>query len=235
MSPITADTASQRLRARAMQIGLSLRRLDARDPASWPLWVQVLLLACLALGVLAGLWIFVLGEASDELASEARREQTLRADFTRKAGQTANLDALRRQRAEVLSQLQVLERQLPGKAEIDALLSDINQAGLTRGLRFELFRPGPVVLQPYFAELPVTLKVTGRYHDLGRFAADIAALPRIVTLHQINVAAGRDGQLTFEAVLRAFRALEPEEIPAKATSPGKPGTPGAGGGPGGKP
>ncbi len=196
-----------------------LRALNPRDPASWPLVPQALLLAGLALGVMAGLWFAVLADMNDELESEARRELTLRADFVRKVGQTVNHEALKRQRAEVQAQLQRLERQLPGKAEIDALLSDINQAGLARGLHFELFRPGQVVVRPYFAELPIALKVTGRYHDLGRFAADVAAFPRIVTLQQISVTAGKDGRLTLEALLRTFRALEPDEAQAQRKAP----------------
>lgn len=218
------DSTTARWRAQARQAWLQLRGLNPRDPASWPVLPQLVLLACLALGVVAVLWILLLADAGEALDAQVRREQALRADFVRKAGQTTHHEALKRQRLQVQSQLERLERQLPGKAEIDALLSDINHAGHARGLNFDLFRPGQVVVRPYFAELPITVKVTGRYHDLGRFAADIAALPRIVTLHQIAITSGRDGRLTLEALLRTFRALEPEEMQAqrKAAAGGKP-------------
>jgi type IV pilus assembly protein PilO len=107
-----------------------------------------------------------------------------------------------------------LEKQLPGKAEMDALLSDINQAGLGRGLQFELFKPGQVVLKDYYAELPISIKVAGRYHDVGSFAGDIANLSRIVTLHNVTITSGKDlsGVLTMEATARTYRYLDQNEI-----------------------
>jgi type IV pilus assembly protein PilO len=107
-----------------------------------------------------------------------------------------------------------LEKQLPGKAEMDALLSDINQAGLGRGLQFELFRPGQVVVKDYYAELPIAIRVTGRYHDIGSFAADIANLSRIVTLHNVSLVSGKElsGVLAMEATARTYRYLDPAEI-----------------------
>ena len=118
----------------------------------------------------------------------ATKEPTLKADYRNKLAQAVNLSELRKQKLQVEEYVTQLEKQLPGKAEMDALLSDINQAGLGRGLQFELFRPGQVAVKDYYAELPIAIKVTGRYHDIGSFAADIANLSRIVTLHNLNIA-----------------------------------------------
>ena len=116
-----------------------------------------------------------------------------------------------------------LEKQLPGKAEMDALLSDINQAGLGRGLQFELFRPGQVQVKDYYAELPITIRVSGRYHDIGAFAADIANLSRIVTLHELNIGAagaarGTEQQLGMDAVARTYRYLDEAELAAQRSA-----------------
>lgn len=240
-------------RARASLALQQLRALDWRDPAGWPAPPRLGLLLCLVLGILSASRIFLLADAAQDLEAERRQEQALRAEFTRKASQAQQLEALRRQRAQVQAQLQALERQLPGKAEIDALLSDINQAGRARGLNFELFRPGQVQLRAYYAELSIALKVSGSYHHLAHFAADIAALPRIVTLQQIHLAqaggpvagqggnaaaaaaaaaasgaaAGREVPLVLEATLRTYRALEPEEAQAAQAAASKPRPPGA--------
>ena len=116
-----------------------------------------------------------------------------------------------------------LEKQLPSKAEMDALLSDVNQAGLGRSLQFEVFRPGQVVVREYYAELPITLRVTGGYHDMGAFASDVANLSRIVTLNNVSVVQGRDANLTMEAIAKTFRYLDKDEVGAQR----KGGAPGA--------
>ena len=125
-----------------------------------------------------------------------------------------NLGELRKQKLQVEEYVTQLEKQLPGKAEMDALLSDINQAGLGRGLQFELFRPGQVAVKDYYAELPIAIKVSGRYHDIGSFAADIANLSRIVTLHNLSLASAKDpsGLLSMEATARTYRYLDSGEI-----------------------
>jgi type IV pilus assembly protein PilO len=129
--------------------------------------------------------------------------------------QAVNLNELRKQKLQVQEYVTQLEKQLPGKAEMDALLSDINQAGLGRGLQFELFKPGQVQVKEYYAELPISIKVNGRYHDIGSFAADIANLSRIVTLHNLIITpASRDssGNLSLEATARTYRYLDAAEI-----------------------
>ena len=121
--------------------------------------------------------------------------------------------------------MQLLEKQLPSKAEMDALLSDINQAGVGRGLQFEYFRPGAMVTKDYYAELPIALRISGRYGDLGAFTGDIANLPRIVTLNNLAIAAGKDGTLTLDATAKTFRYLDEAEVAAarkaRAAAPAK--------------
>ena len=188
------------------------RGLDPNDPASWPLVPR--LAACLALMVLiiVALWFAWLQNSDQEFEAELAREKTLKADYTKKLGQAVNLDALKKQREQVQQYVTQLEKQLPSKAEMDALLSDINQAGLGRSLSFELFRPGQVNVKEYYAELPIAVKVTGRYHDIGSFAADIANLSRIVTLNNLAVTPAKDGMLSMEATAKTFRYLDSDEV-----------------------
>ncbi|MFO0103242.1 MAG: type 4a pilus biogenesis protein PilO, partial [Betaproteobacteria bacterium] len=135
--------------------------------------------------------------------------------FRSKVQQAVNLEELRRQKEQVNQFVLTLEKQLPSKAEMDALLSDINQAGIGRGLQFELFRPGSTVVKDYYAELPISVKISGRYHDLGAFAGDIANLPRIVTLNNLNLQQAKDGALTLDATAKTFRYLDEEEVAAQ--------------------
>ena len=163
-------------------------------------------------------WFGVLTGAADELQAERDREPALKADYRSKLGQAVNLTELRKQKLQVQEYVTQLEKQLPGKAEMDALLSDINQAGLGRGLQFELFRPGQVAVKEYYAELPISIRITGRYHDIGSFAADVANLSRIVTLHNINlttVARDASGNLSMEATARTYRYLDASEVDAQ--------------------
>ena len=125
--------------------------------------------------------------------------------------QAINLEALQAQKVQVDQYVERLQKQLPSKAEMAALLSDINQAGVGRGLQFELFKPGQVVVRDYYAELPIDIKVTGRYHDIGSFAGDMAHLPRIVTLNNMSLSTAKDGTLILDAVAKTFRYLDPDE------------------------
>jgi type IV pilus assembly protein PilO len=140
----------------------------------------------------------------------------LKKDYLSKLGQAVNLGELRKQKLQVQEYVTQLEKQLPGKAEMDALLSDINQAGLGRGLQFELFRPGQVEIKDYYAELPIAIKISGKYHDMGAFAADVANLSRIVTLHNLAIApvSAKDagGNLSMEATARTYRYLDADEV-----------------------
>jgi type IV pilus assembly protein PilO len=166
--------------------------------------------------VVVACWFVLLSDATDELQAERDREPALKQDYLSKLGQAVNLGELRKQKLQVQEYVTQLEKQLPGKAEMDALLSDINQAGLGRGLQFELFRPGQVEVKDYYAELPIAIKVSGRYNDMGSFAADVANLSRIVTLHNLSITpqAVKDanGQLSMEATARTYRYLDANEV-----------------------
>jgi type IV pilus assembly protein PilO len=169
--------------------------------------------------IVLGLWMALIRGNQDALQAQADQEEQLKVDYVRKLTQAVNLEALRKQREQVLGQVSQLEKQLPGRAEMDALLSDINQAGLGRSLAFELFRPGVVSVRDYYAEQPIALKVVGRYHDIGAFAGDVANLSRIVTLNNIVISPGRDGLLVMEATAKTFRYLDPEEVAAQKRNP----------------
>lgn len=189
--------------------------LHPNDPSQWPIVPRTLLCIAIAAGVAVVLWFVMLSDYRDELVMEQEREATLRQDYQTKLTKAVSLDALKQQREQVQQYVIQLEKQLPSKAEMAALLSDINQAGLGRSLQFELFRPGQMVVKDYYAELPIALKVTGRYHDIGAFASDIAHLSRIVTLNNIAIApVAKDGNgtLTMDATARTFRYLDADEI-----------------------
>jgi type IV pilus assembly protein PilO len=190
------------------------RGLNPNEPGQWPLLPKTMTFLAVAVLMIVAGWFVILSSAHDELDSEHNREPTLKNDYRSKLAQAVNLGELRKQKLQVEEYVTQLEKQLPGKAEMDALLSDINQAGLGRGLQFELFKPGQVVLKDYYAELPISIKVAGRYHDVGSFAGDIANLSRIVTLHNVTITSGKDlsGVLTMEATARTYRYLDQNEI-----------------------
>jgi type IV pilus assembly protein PilO len=190
------------------------RALNPQQPGQWPILPKVLAWVAVALFMVVLGWFFLLSPAHEELDGERNREPALKADYRSKLGQAVNLAELRKQKLQVEEYVTQLEKQLPGKAEMDALLSDINQAGLGRGLQFELFRPGSVVVKDYYAELPISIKVSGRYHDIGAFAGDIANLSRIVTLHNLVITTPKDsgGALSMEATARTYRYLDPNEL-----------------------
>jgi type IV pilus assembly protein PilO len=197
------------------------RDLDPRDPYKWPSLPRYALFVTIAAVVLVALWFLWLSSAADELTAEQGKEVKLREEYKVKLGKAVNLEALKKQREQVQQYVTQLEKQLPSKAEMDALLSDINQAGLGRSLQFDLFRPGQVAVRDYYAELPIALRVTGRYHDMGAFAADIANLSRIVTLNNLTIVPVKEGTLVMDATAKTFRYLDADEVSAqrKAAAP----------------
>lgn len=205
------------------------RGLNPNEPGQWPLLPKLAAFALTAVAVVALGWFAVLSGQNDELQGQRDREPQLKEEFRSKMAQAVNLGELRKQRIQVEEYVKQLEKQLPGKAEMDALLSDINQAGLGRGLEFDLFRPGSVTVKDYYAELPISVRVSGRYHDIGAFTADIANLSRIVTLHNLSIAninaKDSGGTLFMEATARTYRYLDQTEVDAmraeKAKSKGK--------------
>ena len=186
--------------------------LDPNDPPSWPALPRLLLCVAVTLAVVGALWFAWLSTSDEELTAEKSKEVQLRETYNSKLTQAVNLEALKKQREQVEQYVTQLEKQLPSKAEMDKLLSDINQAGLGRSLQFELFRPGQIIVKDYYAELPISVRVTGRYHDMGTFAADIANLSRIVTLNNISILPAKDGNLVMDATAKTFRYLDSEEI-----------------------
>jgi type IV pilus assembly protein PilO len=202
------------------QIQGQFRGLNPNDPASWPLVPRLAVCLALTVAIVAGLWFAWLSGSAEELENEQKTELALREDYKKKLAQAVNLEALLKQREQVQQYVTQLEKQLPSKAEMDALLSDINQAGLGRSLHFELFRPGLVSVKEYYAELPIAVRVTGRYHDLGSFASDIAHLSRIVTLNNLVVVPGREGNLTLEATAKTYRYLDKDEVSAQQKAAG---------------
>lgn len=201
--------------AALQRFGNQFRGLNPNDPSVWPAAPRYALCFGVTLIVLVALWFVWLTNSNEELEAERTKEVTLKADYTTKVAQAANLDLLKKQREQVQQYVTLLEKQLPSKAEMDALLSDINQAGLGRSLQFELFRPGQISVKDYYAELPIALRVTGRYHDMGAFAADVANLSRIVTLNNIAITPQKDGALTMDATARTFRYLDSDEQAAQ--------------------
>ncbi len=215
-----AKTSAVNLKLAQFQASVKAQfsNLDPRNPVLWPALPRYALFLAIVVGVVVLLWfLWLTGE--DEILTQSRaKEVALREEYKTKLAKAINLDALRKQREQVLQYVTQLEKQLPSKAEMDALLSDINQAGLGRSLQFDLFRPGAVVIRDYYAELPIAIKVTGRFHDMGSFTSDIAQLSRIVTLNNLNIAPGSNrssGSLTLEATAKTFRYLDKDEIAAQ--------------------
>jgi len=191
-----------------------LKRLDPKKIGSWPILPKLgVLFISLALIVLASYW-FDWQHQIEGINQEKVKEEGLRKTFLTKKSEAINLPAYQKQLEDIEKQFGALLKQLPGRAEMDALLTDINQAGLGRGLQFELFKPAAQeTRRDFYAELPISIKVTGSYHDIGAFASDIGKLSRIVTLENIGLAsAGKGGGLALEALAKTFRYLDDEEL-----------------------
>jgi type IV pilus assembly protein PilO len=194
-----------------------IRRLNPRDIGIWPWPAKAGALFLLLALLLFVSWYLGWSPQTDELEQKRNRENTLRQEYSSKKAQAINLDLHIQQLKEVEQQFGALLRQLPSKSEMDALLSDINQAGLGRGLQFELFKPAGERLQDFYAELPVNIRVTGVYHDIGAFASDVSQLSRIVTLNDVAIINKdpKDLTLTMEAVAKTFRYLDDDEAAAQ--------------------
>lgn len=188
------------------------RNLNPNDPGAWPMAPKIVLLLVLFIAILAGGWWFLWNDQLTELESKQLEEEKLKQEYLNKKKQAVNLDLYTQQLAEIDRSFGALLKQLPNKSEIEALLIEVNQAGLGRGLQFDLFKPGQEQIRDFYAESPVTVKINGSYHDFGAFAADIAKLPRIVTLNNISIASSSSGQLTLDALVKTFRYLDEEEV-----------------------
>ncbi len=187
------------------------KAMDPKDPGAWPPIPRAVILAGIFVAAVVLGWWFVWRVQLDELDVKVQEEEKLKREWLDKKKQAVNLDEYRNQLAEINRSFGALLKQLPSASEMESLLVDINQSGLGRGLQFELFKPGTEVMKDFYAELPITIKVTGGYHDLGAFAGDVAKLPRIVTLNDIDIQP-KDGSLSMSAVAKTFRYLDEEEI-----------------------
>jgi len=191
------------------------RRLNLREVGTWPLLPKVLALAFIFIVVIAAGAVIDLKDQFDALDAAEKIEVKLKVEYTEKKAKAINYDLYRQQLFEIEQSFGALVKQLPNRAEMDALLTDINQAGLGRGLQFELFKPAAQEkMADFYAELPIHIRITGNYHDMGAFASDIAQLPRIVTLNDISIA-NEKGQLAMDAVARTYRYLDEDELAAQ--------------------
>jgi type IV pilus assembly protein PilO len=195
------------------QIADDFKRTNWKDPGTWSfapkLLVLIAILAAIPVAGYFGLWL----DQLEALERGVQQEGTLKKDYLAKKTQAVNLDLHKQQLREIDTQFGALLKQLPNKAQMDALLVDINQAGLSRGLQFDLFKPAAAeAAREFYSELPIQVKVVGTYHDMGGFAADVGQLPRIVTLNDVSIEASKDGNLTMDVTARTFRYLDDEEV-----------------------
>jgi type IV pilus assembly protein PilO len=193
-----------------------INKLNFRDLGGWPTPFKVVGMLILFGVIVFGGYMLVWGDQLDNLDRVRQEETKLRQEFLDKKKQAVNLDLYRQQLKEVEQSFGALVRQLPNKSEMDALITDINQAGLGRGLEFELFKPASQeTIKGEIAELPIAIRVTGGYHDLGKFVSDIAQLPRIVVLNNVSITQGKDNGLVMEATAMTYRYLDEEELAAQ--------------------
>jgi type IV pilus assembly protein PilO len=192
-----------------------LRRLDPKKIGSWPVLPKLLVLLLLLLLIVGAAYYFVWADQLTQIDTERAKTEQLKTTFVDKKKIAVNLPAYRKQLDDIEKQFGALLKQLPGKSEMDALLTDINQAGLGRGLQFELFKPAASeTVKDFYAELPITIRVTGSYHDIGAFAGDIGKLSRIVTLNDISVGSAKD-VLSMDATAMTYRYLDEAEVAEK--------------------
>jgi type IV pilus assembly protein PilO len=194
------------------QINTQFRNLDIKNPIEWPLLPRLTIFAAFGIAIFFIFWYLCLSKFSNDLEVVRDEEASLRDSYTLKIGRASSLDMYKKQKIQVAQYVLTLERQLPGKAEIENLLSDINQSGIGRGLQFELFRPEKESIKDYYSEQPISIKVIGSYAAIGAFASDIAHLSRIVTLNNIIITPKSDGYLLMESMAKTFRYLDKEEI-----------------------
>lgn len=192
-----------------------LKNVDPKTPGSWPWLVKIAAFVSLFIVVIAAGAILDWQSQWESLKTVRQEEDKLRDTYLTKKREAINLDIIKKQLIDTQQSFGALLKQLPSKSEMDALLTDINQAGLGRGLQFELFKPGAEAATGVFTEQPITIKVTGNYDDLGKFASDISQLPRIVTLNDINIVPEKGGALAMDAVAKTYRYLDEEELAAQ--------------------
>lgn len=194
-----------------------LKNLNPKTPGAWPWPAKIIAFVLMFIAVVLAGAVFIWQDQWETLGKVKEEEIKLKETFLLKKQQAINLDLIKKQLTETQESFGALLKQLPNKSEMDALLTDINQAGLGRGLQFELFKPGAETVNGSFTEQPIIIKVTGNYDDLGMFAGDIAMLPRIVTLNNISISPAGSG-LAMDATAKTFRYLDEEELAARKQS-----------------
>ncbi|MBN8779364.1 MULTISPECIES: type 4a pilus biogenesis protein PilO [unclassified Thiobacillus] len=192
-----------------------LNKLDLKTLADWPLPTKLVALAFLCVVIVLAGWWFDWRGGMETLDTAKQKETELRSVFTTKKNQAINLDAYKKQLADIEQAFGALLKQLPNKQEMDALITDVNQAGLGRGLQFDLFRPQAETVSEFYAETPIQVKVTGGYHDIAAFVSDVSKLPRIVTLQDISMQPAKDGVLNMDAIVKTYRYLDDDEAIAR--------------------
>jgi len=192
-----------------------LKQLDLKMLADWPLPSKLAALALLCVAIVAAGWWFDWRGGMETLGAAKQREVELRGVFTTKKNQAINLEAYKKQLADIEQAFGALLKQLPNKQEMDALITDVNQAGLGRGLQFDLFKPEAETISEFYAETPILVKVTGGYHDVAAFVSDVSKLSRIVTLQDINLEPAKTGVLNMDAIVKTYRYLDDEEVIAR--------------------
>jgi type IV pilus assembly protein PilO len=189
-----------------------INKLDLKTLADWPLPSKLVALALLCVALVAAGWWFDWRDGMETLDATKQKEVELRGVFTTKKNQAINLEAYKKQLVDIEQAFGALLKQLPNKQEMDALITDVNQAGLGRGLQFELFRPEAETVSEFYAETPIRVKVTGGYHDLAAFVSDVSKLSRIVTMQNISMVPAKDGVLNMDAIVKTYRYLDDEEL-----------------------
>ncbi len=189
-----------------------INKLDLKTLADWPLPTKLAALFIISAAIVLAGWWFDWRGGMDKLAVAQQKETELRAVFTTKKNQAINLEAYTKQLADIEEAFGALLKQLPNRQEMDALITDVNQAGLGRGLQFELFKPSAETVSEFYAETPIRVKVSGGYHDIASFVSDISKLSRIVTLKDISMEPAKDGVMNMDAVVRTYRYLDDEEL-----------------------
>ncbi|GAA5176423.1 type 4a pilus biogenesis protein PilO [Niveibacterium umoris] len=209
---MTAPVLKKLSEIRFDRIVQDFRQLDPNDPGLWPLAPRIAALVGILVVLLGVAWWFDWKSQGEELEQKLQEESQLKEEWLGKKRQAVNLDEHRKQLAEIDRQFGALLKQLPSKTEMENLLIDVNQAGLGRGLQFELWKPGTEQLRDFYAEVPVAIRITGNYHDIGNFVGDVAKLPRIVTLNEIALETNKDGSLKMDAVALTYRYLDDAEV-----------------------
>jgi type IV pilus assembly protein PilO len=206
------------------QIADDFKHTNWKDPGTWTFAPKIVVLIAILVAIPVAGYFGVWQGQMEDLDKGVKQEETLKKDYIAKKAQAVNLDLYKQQLREIDTEFGALLKQLPNKSQMDALLVDINQAGLSRGLQFDLFKPAPgESAREFYSELPIQVKVVGTYHDMGGFAADVGQLPRIVTLNDVSIETAKDGNLTMDVTARTFRYLDEDEVAAQRKAASKKG------------